>query len=421
MSASKPQKGKLRALIIVVLAASTVLAALVGGYTLANVLQPATLPVQVEDPIQILQYPSSLSLFPGETAQVNVTVENQASVSYLVTLNYQLNDSAYQTNYVTFSATAYNVAPGTQTLTGWLTVAPQAPAANFVLNIACSRNAQPTPISTTIAPPTSTPTQPVNSTADNSTMAPSLQLLEGGAAWAAPNGTNALYIDWKDCWLAHAQTDGASWGPWPGAMDEWRSGVTQALTNDGFNVTYAGDFPANLTGYNLVVIEAFYAIEPKDAALVRNYVANGGGVVMLGGTPCYFSAYCKDFWPCNVDGTNLTSIADWFGYSGYTNYFGDAYPISDNPLGTSLLASTELFYCSSASASPASVYGSQNSTQVIAQYQPDTSFGFGGLSSGIGMPPMPFQFGSNGGNPPFAFRHEFGAGRVYWQGHIWPF
>jgi len=175
-------------------------------------------------------------------------------------------------------------------------------------------------------------------------------------------------------------------------MDTWKAETTQVLQQDGFAITYAGDMPENLTGYNLVVIEAFYAIEPRHNALVRDFVANGGGVVMLGCTPCFFSAYCKDRWPYRFGGTDLTSLEDWFGYQNYVNVGGSAFAVSDNLLGTSILSSDKLFYTSGISA--ASLSGPANNTQIIAQYNVGT---------------------------PFAFTHEFGAGRVYWQGHIWPY
>jgi len=424
MSSLESKKRNARSITIIALLVLTVLFALLTGYAIANVVfQQTTIPLQIEDPIQILHYPTSLNLYPGQTVQINVTLENNAPVTYSVSLDYQLNDSVYQANYAVFSNTVYNVSTGEQTLNGFLSVSSKAPAANLTLTITCNRTPQSSP--TASLAPTNQPTQPSNLTTDNSTLPPSLQLLQGGAAWATPNGGNVLYLDWKSCWLSHSQTDGVNWGPWwsVDAMDMWRSEVTQALNNDGFNnMTYAGTMPQNLTGYNLLVIEAFYAVEPKDAVVVKDFVANGGGVVMIGGSPCYLSAYCKDFWPGAAGGANLTSIADWFGYSDYMNYFGDAYTTTANPLGTSLANGTELFWCSSASASPASVSGPQNSTQVIVSYVPDTTFGFG-VGSSFGMPPFPIaSFGYGiGDNPPFAFTHEYGAGRVYWQGHIWPF
>src|SRR4030042_221065 len=61
---------------------------------------------------------------------------------------------------------------------------------------------------------TSTPTT-LRATSTSTNMSTSLTLLGGGARWAGRNGTSALYIDWKDNWLNHHLTDGASWGPWP--------------------------------------------------------------------------------------------------------------------------------------------------------------------------------------------------------------
>ena len=235
----------------------------------------------------------------------------------------------------------------------------------------------------------------------NSTLPPSVTLLGGGAKWAAPNGTSALYISWKECWIAHGTTDGVDWGPWDpeSTYDTWRAEITQVLQQDGFTITYTGDMPQNLTGYDLVVIEAFWAIEPHHQSLVRNFVANGGGVVMLGATPCFFSVYCKDRWPYRAGewptgpgGTDLTSLQDWFGYRYYVNVGGSAYACDNNPFGTSVLTSDQLFYTAGYSAASVDTLG--NNTQVIAQYDSGTAF---------------------------AFTHEFGAGRVYWQGHIYPF
>ncbi len=389
-----------RSLLIIFLL-TTVTAAVLGGYALGSVwFQSASIPVNVEDPVEILQYPTGLSLFPGETKQFTITVQNQASINYTVALDFKLNDTAYQTKYVTFSNLTYEIIPGEQTLEAWLSVSSNAPPASLLLTVSRKEDTQqsptPTPEPSATPSPTATPAP-----SQNSTLPPSVTLLGGGARWAAPNGTSALYISWKDCWIAHGKTDGVDWGPWDpeSTYDTWRAEITQALQQDGFTITYAGDMPQNLTGYNLVVIEAFWAIEPRHQSLVRNFVANGGGVVMLGGTPCFFSVYCKDRWPYRAGewptgpgGTDLTSLQDWFGFRYYLNVGGGAHSCGDNPFGTSLLASDRLFYTAGGSA--ASVTTPGNSTQVIAQYDGGTAF---------------------------AFTHEFGAGRVYWQGHIWPF
>jgi hypothetical protein len=97
------------------------------------------IPLEVKEPLEILSYPSELSLFPGETEEFNITVQNHASVDYNVTLGFSLNNTAYQSDYVTFSNELYNVIPGQQILSAWLIVESYAPPANSSLAINITR------------------------------------------------------------------------------------------------------------------------------------------------------------------------------------------------------------------------------------------------------------------------------------------
>ena len=389
-------------LCVVLLVSVVIVAAFAAGYIGGNIaFQSIATPVKVEDPIEFLNFSSGLTLFPGENREFAITLQNLASINYTFTLDFKLNDSLYQTNYVTFSNTVYTIVPGEQTLTARLAVAGNAPPADLLLTVSRKTDA----LLTDATAPTSTQL-PSSSSSPVPTLLPIVQnpssvlLLGGGARWASPLGTKALYISWRDCYDAHHLTDGQDWGPWESepVMDSWKAEITQALQQDGFSVTCAADMPQSLSGYDLVVIEAFWAIEPRHNSLIRNFVSNGGGVVMLGLTPCFFSVYCKDRWPYRAGqwptgpgGTDLTSLSDWFGYQTYVNVGGGAYACSNNPFGTSVLSSDRLFYTSGVSA--ASVTDPGNNTQVIARYD----------SGAV-----------------FAFTHTFGTGRVYWQGHIVP-
>jgi hypothetical protein len=217
---------------------------------------------------------------------------------------------------------------------------------------------------------------------------PSLTLIGGASKWAAGNGTRALYVDWEDNWLAHHSTDGANWGPWPDeeSMENIRFSVGEALTEYGLNVVYAGDIPQNLTGYDLLVLEAYYAVEPQDAPLIQDFVQNGGGVVILSGVPSYLVAYCKDFWPYRFGGSDLSSIQDWFGASCYVNTGGYANVTVDNPFGLPLMSGDTLTEGQGYSA--AAVAGMSNDSQTVAEW---------------------------GTGETFAFTHQYGAGRVYYQ------
>jgi hypothetical protein len=219
--------------------------------------------------------------------------------------------------------------------------------------------------------------------ASQSAMSPSLVLFGAGARWAARNGNSALYVNWKDNWNAHHSTDGGNW-VWFGesAMDNWRSSITNALQQSGFQVAHAGDIPDSLDSYDLVVLSAYYAVEPRHEPLIRDYILNGGSVIMWAGTPCYLTAYYKTL----STNTDLSSIEGWFGSSNYINAGGSVAPAFDNPLGTSLKKSDVLF--NSARPTYAGVTSLVADTEAIA-------------------------FWSSGAV--FAFTKEYGAGRVYYQ------
>lgn len=117
-------------LIVVVLV--SVIVATVVAYDLSTSF---TATLEVKEPLSIVHYPSQFSLFPGETAEFNVTVENSAPMNYSVVLDFKLNDSGYQTRYVSFSNVVYNVTPGQQDLDAWMVVATDAPATTVTVSV----------------------------------------------------------------------------------------------------------------------------------------------------------------------------------------------------------------------------------------------------------------------------------------------
>jgi hypothetical protein len=119
------------AVLIVSVVGSTVL-----GYVAWTTLN---IPVEVKEPIKILDYPTMLSLFPGDTEQFTVSLENQASNDYTIFLEFSLHDSQYQSNYVTFSDKVYTLQPGQHELSAWFAVKSTAPAVNTTLTVSFSR------------------------------------------------------------------------------------------------------------------------------------------------------------------------------------------------------------------------------------------------------------------------------------------
>ncbi len=341
-----------------------------GGYA---VMKQVSIPLEVQGPLEILPYNASLHLFPGETLHFNVEIENHAQVRYNAYLNFSLSDTEYQDRFVTFSSFIYVAEPGRNSFPAWLAVSNLAPAAKMELTISINRGAEP---STELYPRLS--------------LAPSATLLGAGARWAARNGTSVLYINWLDNYKAHSSKDNG-WGPYSeeNYLAAMKNTIITALTQEGFLVTCMADVPDDLLGYSLVVFEAYYAVEPKHASIVRNYLANGGGVVLTAGAPCYFSTYCKDMWPYKTGGQNLASLQDWFGGAYYVNSGGRANLLVDAPFGTTLSAQTELYYANAYGA--AGVISPSNTTRVMASWE-------------------------NGAL--FAFTNEYGNGRIYYQATI---
>lgn len=162
---------KTRLILIATLLISTITATLVGGYAVENIIfQSATIPVKVEDPIEILNYPNGVNLYPGQTKEFSPTVQNIADVTYTVTLDFQLNDNSYQSRYVTFKNTVITIAPGEQTFNASLTVSANAPPASLLLTISRKIDTNPsTTITPTQSPQTPQPT-PSSSPTDSLTL-----------------------------------------------------------------------------------------------------------------------------------------------------------------------------------------------------------------------------------------------------------
>jgi hypothetical protein len=219
---------------------------------------------------------------------------------------------------------------------------------------------------------------------------PSLTLLGDGARWAAQRGNSTLFVDWEDNYLAHGNTDGISWGPWPPEADmkNWTDSVVYVLNESGFNVTLAGDMPDSLEGYDLLVLHAYWAVEPSQLPMVRDFLANGGGVVLLAGVPEYMRCFCRDWWTyrCPTDNGSL-GMDEVFGCDGnYFNTGGYANVTVDNPFGSSLMAGDTLI--EGAGESNAGIYEPYNGSQVIAEWQTGCAF---------------------------AYTYQYGQGRVYYQ------
>ncbi len=99
-----------------------------------------TIDIQIEEPLTVTNFPTSLRTRPGENLTIDITIENTATVTYAVTLTFTLNDTAYQTSYVTFSNYTYTINPGTNNITAWMLTSAGSPRTNIQITTQFSRN-----------------------------------------------------------------------------------------------------------------------------------------------------------------------------------------------------------------------------------------------------------------------------------------
>ncbi len=98
-----------------------------------------TVDVQVEEPLAVTNFPTSLRTHPGENLTLDITIDNAATVAYTVRLSLALNDTAYQSSYVTFSNNTYTVNPGTNNLTAFMIADKKAPPTNIQITAQFTR------------------------------------------------------------------------------------------------------------------------------------------------------------------------------------------------------------------------------------------------------------------------------------------
>ena len=154
------------------------------------------------------------------------------------------------------------------------------------------------------------------------------------------------------------------------------SSIVVALQEAGFAVTSTQSIPQDLSKYGLVIVRRYDACNSTTAGYLKNYVNNGGGVVLTDGVPYRLG---------------MSSIAEWFGASNYANVgVSDATVSVDNPLGTSLKSGDVVGHCDAWGG--AGVTGINSNATVLAKWN------------------------YSSGNIVFAFTFSNGSGRTYFQG-----
>jgi hypothetical protein len=171
-------------------------------------------------------------------------------------------------------------------------------------------------------------------------------------------------------------------------MENWTNSIGYVLNQSGLSVQFAADVPSDLSNYDLVVLSAYWAVEPSQCQLFKDYINNGGGVVILSGIPEFFRTYCKSWWTYNLPTDPASTDMDqWLACDGnYFNTGGTAYVSVDNPFGTTLKSGDLIMTASGES--NAGIMNPYNGSTIIASWQNGVTF---------------------------AYTYTYGKGRVYFQ------
>jgi hypothetical protein len=94
-----------------------------------------TVPFTVDEPLSVIEFPSSLHFHPGQNATLDITISNSADINYLVELVITLSDTSYQQSYVQVSNQTYTIVPGNNTISAWIAVSGDAPNSQQQLTV----------------------------------------------------------------------------------------------------------------------------------------------------------------------------------------------------------------------------------------------------------------------------------------------
>lgn len=162
-----------------------------------------------------------------------------------------------------------------------------------------------------------------------------------------------------------------------------------ALINEGFTVTISDIIPPTMEEYDLVVVASYAAAWQITADYMKDYVANGGGTVILSGVPASFP-YSYIPHSLSQGYFDISYISAWFGTPYYRNVAVSQALISmENPFGTDLQIGDQIGYSNAWGGAAVAISPSAD-TQILAEW---TSYP--GYAS--------------------AFTHSYLDGRVFYQ------
>lgn len=150
------------------------------------------------------------------------------------------------------------------------------------------------------------------------------------------------------------------------AADLQNDYLYNALIQEEFTVTISDTIPENMDEYDLVVVASYNAAWRQTADYIKEYVANGGGTVIMSGVPAFFP-YTYTPHSLSQGFYGISYVSEWFGTPSYQNVGGSEALITiDNPLGTDLKIGDKVGYSTSAGAAVSNLH--TDDTQLLASW-----------------------------------------------------
>lgn len=163
------------------------------------------------------------------------------------------------------------------------------------------------------------------------------------------------------------------------------------------------EFPADLSSYDVIVLESYAQASPDRLQLLLDFVEDGGSVLLTGGTPYIM---------CGSVGS--VSCLGWFGSASYTNRDGASALVTiDNVFGTDLDAGDNILGPTGCCGSAALTGWTSPAVEVAEWSGGDDAFALTADVAG-GRVAWAAAFTDEGGSTHYDVAHPFFVGLLSW-------
>jgi hypothetical protein len=140
--------------------------------------------------------------------------------------------------------------------------------------------------------------------------------------------------------------------------------IDEIVIENGLGIKHFNLIPSDLSNHDLLIVSDDGACNLTTANYIKNFVQNGGGAIIMGGTPSLLAGNTVD----------LLSISDWFGAGLYGNDGGYGTVTVTNPFGTDLWVDDKVDYSTTDLA--AAVYNLEPAATPVSKWSSDGTHSF---------------------------------------------